>query len=205
MFSLEWSSDPDTAKPITPRVSLMHSGQINTICVFCGASTGKDPGYEKAARDLGKLMAKNGLHLVFGAGRIGMMGAVANAVIAGSGEAIGVIPQFLKDRELAHNNLTKLHVVNSMHERKRLMYELSDAFIILPGGLGTLDEAVEMITWSQLGRHNKPVVFINTDGYWTPFQILINQICESGFAHGDINAHYQMATDPIEAVNLLIR
>lgn len=178
----------------------MNYNNVSAVCVFCGASTGTNNAYERAARDLGTLITQQGLRLVFGAGKIGMMGVVADAVISGGGEAIGVIPTFLKDRELAHENLTELHVVNSMHERKQLMFELSDAFIILPGGLGTLDEAVEIITWAQLGRHNKPIIMINTEGYWEPFHKLIEHISVNGFSHGPITGHYTTAEDPAAAI-----
>ena len=178
----------------------MNYNKINTVCVFCGASTGTNIAYERAACDLGTLIAQQGLRLVFGAGKIGMMGLVADAVISGGGEAIGVIPTFLKDRELAHDNLTELHVVDSMHERKQLMCDLSDAFFILPGGLGTLDEAVEIITWAQLGRHKKPIIMIDTEGYWEPFHKLIENISKSGFAHGPITDHYAIAGGPAGAI-----
>jgi len=178
----------------------MDYNKVNTVCVFCGASTGANIAYEHAAHDLGALIAEQGLRLIFGAGRIGMMGLVADAVISGGGTAIGVIPTFLKDRELAHNNLAELHVVNSMHERKQLMFNLSDAFIILPGGLGTLDETVEIITWAQLGRHKKPIILIDTEGYWEPFHKLIEHISKSGFAHGPIRDHYTTAPDPVTAI-----
>ena len=178
----------------------MDYNKINTVCVFCGASTGMNLAYERAARDLGTLISEQGLRLVFGAGKMGMMGLVADAVISGGGEAIGVIPTFLKDRELAHDNLTELHVVDSMHERKQLMFNLSDAFIILPGGLGTLDEAIEIITWAQLSRHKKPIIMIDTEGYWEPFHKLIENISKNGFAHGPITDHYTTVGDPAGAI-----
>ena len=177
---------------------------IKSVCVFCGASVGKDPAYMNAAKDLGRQMAENGIRLVFGAGHVGMMGNVADAVLAGGGEAIGVIPEFLRDRELAHEGLTELHVVDSMHTRKRMMFDLSDAFVALPGGLGTLEEVFEMVTWRQLGRHEKPIVLVSTNDYWQPFDALVDRVVEHDFAHGDATAYFSTVPDPASAIELLI-
>lgn len=176
---------------------------VKSICVFCGASVGNDPSYVTAAAELGEQMAKRGLRLVFGAGHVGMMGTVADAVLAGGGEAVGVIPEFLRARELAHQSLTELHVVDSMHIRKQMMFDLSDAFIVLPGGLGTLEEMFEMITWRQLGRHEKPIVLISTKGYWEPFRAMIDRVVESDFAHGKVETYFRIAGTPAEALALL--
>ena len=129
---------------------------------------------------------------------------MADAVLAGGGEAIGVIPEFLRDRELAHTGLTELHVVDSMHTRKRMMFDLSDAFIVLPGGLGTLEEMFEMITWRQLGRHEKPIVLISTKDYWAPFQAMIDRVVESDFAHGAAETYFSIAADPAAAMQILL-
>lgn len=180
----------------------MANANIRSICVFCGASVGNDPAYAAAAAELGRLMAERGIRLVFGAGHIGMMGTVADAVLGNGGEAVGVIPEFLKDRELAHTGLTELHVVDSMHTRKQLMFELSDAFIVLPGGFGTLDELFEMITWRQLDRHRKPVVLISTKGYWEPFEAMVQRIVDTEFAHGSLEGYFTVAPDPAEALAL---
>ncbi len=158
---------------------------IKSLCVFCGAAVGDNPAYAKAARTLGNLMARRGIRLVFGAGHVGMMGIVADAALSAGGEAVGVIPQHLMDRELAHTDLTELHVVESMHVRKQKMFDLADAIAVLPGGFGTLDETFEVITWKQLGLHDKPILLIDTEGYWQPFANLIANISRSGFAHGD--------------------
>jgi len=182
----------------------MSDQSIKSICVFCGASVGKDPAFRAAAEDLGRRLAENGIRLVFGAGHVGMMGTVADAVLAGGGEAIGVIPQFLRDRELAHEGLTELHVVDSMHTRKRMMFDLSDAFIALPGGLGTLEEVFEMVTWRQLGRHTKPIVLISTNDYWQPFDALVNRVVENDFAHGDAHSYFTTVPDPGIAIDLLL-
>ena len=136
------------------------------ICVFCASSVGANAKYLAEAKSLGQQMAGCGWGLVYGGTSIGLMGATADAALAGGAEAIGVLPQGLQDREIAHRSLTKLHVVGSMHERKALMASLSDAFIALPGGYGTLDEFFEIVTWAQLNIHSKPCVLINTDGYY---------------------------------------
>jgi len=182
----------------------MTTSTVKSVCVFCGASVGNDPAYRAAANELGERMAASGTRLVFGAGHIGMMGTVADAVLAGGGEAIGVIPEFLRDRELAHTGLTELHVVDSMHTRKRMMFDLSDAFIVLPGGLGTLEEMFEMITWRQLGRHEKPIVLISTKDYWAPFQAMIDRVVESDFAHGVAETYFSIAADPAAAMQILL-
>jgi uncharacterized protein (TIGR00730 family) len=146
---------------------------VRRICVFCGSSQGKDPAFAEAARGLGGWLARQGLGLVYGGGNIGLMGLLADAVLAGRGEVIGVIPQALVDRELAHRGVTTLHVVHSMHERKALMAELAGAFVALPGGFGTLEELCEILTWAQLGIHRKPCGLLNVNGFYDP---LLSQI-----------------------------
>ena len=179
------------------------SSLVKSACVFCGASVGNDPAFVEAARDLGARMAASDMRLVYGAGRVGMMGTVADAVLDAGGEAIGVIPEFLRDREQAHLGLTELHVVDSMHTRKRMMFDLSDAFVVLPGGLGTLEEVFEMITWRQLGRHEKPIVLISTNDYWAPFQGLVDRVVDNDFAHGKVETYFRIATDPEAAMRIL--
>jgi uncharacterized protein (TIGR00730 family) len=154
---------------------------VHRVCVFCGASSGRIPAYADAARAFGEELARRGLGLVYGGGRVGLMGAVADGALAAGGEAIGVIPQELVDRELAHGELTELHVVGSLHERKALMAELSDAFVALPGGFGTLDELMEQLTWTQLGLHAKPVGLLDVAGYWSPLIALARHATEEGF------------------------
>jgi uncharacterized protein (TIGR00730 family) len=147
----------------------LHGGKpagMGRICVFCGSSVGAHPKYLAEAKSLGQQIAGGGWGLVYGGTSLGLMGATADAVLSGGAEAIGVLPQALQDREIAHQGLTKLHFVGSMHERKALMASLSDAFIALPGGFGTLDEFFEILTWAQLKIHAKPCVLINTDGYY---------------------------------------
>ncbi len=139
-----------------------------TLCVFCGSSVGGRADYADAARHLGTALARRGLGLVFGAGHVGLMGVVADAVLAGGGRAVGVIPQALVDKELAHGRLTELHVVDSMHASKALMADRADAFLALPGGFGTADELFEILTWAQLGIHRKPVGLLNVAGFFAP-------------------------------------
>lgn len=143
--------------------------RIQSLCVFCGSSPGNNPDYAAVGRELGRLLAERGIRLVFGGGKVGIMGIVADAALDRGGEVIGVIPHALMQRELAHQGLTELRVTNSMHERKALMAELSDGFIALPGGIGTLEELCEVLTWAQLGLHGKPCGLINTARFYDPF------------------------------------
>ena len=155
------------------------------ICVFCGAARGADPAYAAQAGTLGRAIVAAGHGLVFGGGHVGLMGVVADSVLDAGGEAVGVIPQQLVDRELAHGGLTELKVVASMHERKALMAELSDAFVALPGGFGTLDELVEIITWRQLALHAKPIGLLDAAGFWDPFAVLVEHLRTAGFLRVD--------------------
>ena len=154
---------------------------VRSVCVFCGSSGRVHARYRAAAAELGALFAANGIRLVFGGGHIGLMGVIADAVLAGGGEAIGVIPEFLVSRELAHTRLTELRVVPSMHARKQTMFELSDGFAALPGGVGTLEETLEVITWRELGLHDKPIVLVNVADYWQPLLDLFDHIAAERF------------------------
>jgi uncharacterized protein (TIGR00730 family) len=154
---------------------------VNRVCVFCGASAGRLTAYTDAARSFGGTLARRGLGVVYGGGRVGLMGALADGALAAGGEVIGVIPHELVERELAHPALTRLEVVGSLHERKALMAGLSDAFVALPGGFGTLDELLEQLTWSQLGLHAKPVALLDVAGYWAPLIALARHATEEGF------------------------
>jgi uncharacterized protein (TIGR00730 family) len=153
---------------------------LRSLCVFCGSSSGNRPEYAQAAAQFGELLGRSGIQLVYGGGNVGLMGALADAALAAGGRVIGVIPQMLVDRELAHRG-THLRIVTSMHERKALMAELSDAFVALPGGLGTYEELFEVLTWAQLGIHHKPVGCLNVLGYFNPLAALLNHAVAEGF------------------------
>jgi uncharacterized protein (TIGR00730 family) len=151
------------------------------LCVFCGSSPGLSPHYAEAAAAFGRAMVRHGSALVYGGGRVGLMGVIADAVLAAGGEAIGVIPRALVERELAHEGLSTLHIVDSMHDRKRLMAELSDGFVALPGGVGTLEELFEQWTWAQLGIHGKPCGLFNVTGYFDPLIAMVERMIGEGF------------------------
>lgn len=158
---------------------------LRSICVFCGSSSRVGEEYRRGAAALGEALARRGLRLVYGGGRIGLMGILADAALAAGGEVVGVIPEFLRGLEVAHVGLTELRVVASMHERKREMFERADGFVVLPGGFGTLDETIEIVTWRQLGLHDKPVVLVDVAGYWRPLAALVESVIGAGFAHPD--------------------
>ena len=155
--------------------------KLRALCVFCGANPGVQPEYVAAGEALGRLLASRGIALVYGGGGIGMMGAVARAALGGGGRVIGVIPERLERKELAQKGLTELHVVGSMHERKAMMADRSDAFVALPGGYGTLEEFFEVLTWAQLGFHHKPVALMNTLGFFDPLYALLDHMVSEGF------------------------
>jgi uncharacterized protein (TIGR00730 family) len=154
---------------------------MKRICVFCGSSPGSQPEYRACAEELGAELVRRDIGLVYGGGNVGLMGAIADSVLKAGGEAIGVIPEHLMNREIGHKRLTKLHIVRSMHERKALMADLSDAFIALPGGFGTLEEFCEVLTWSQLGLHAKPCGIVNVLGYYTPLLAMLDHAVEQNF------------------------
>ncbi|WP_430389553.1 TIGR00730 family Rossman fold protein [Dyella sp. 20L07] len=155
--------------------------QPTALCVYCGSSNGKHPQYIEQARAFGAEMARRGIALVYGGGKVGLMGTVADAVLAGGGKVIGVIPRQLVEREVAHTGLTELVVVETMHQRKTRMFELSDAFVALPGGFGTLDEMFEMLTWAQLGLHRYPCAFLNVRGYYAQLREMMDHMAAEGF------------------------
>ena len=155
---------------------------IGRLCVYCGSSDAVDREYREAATELGARLAAAGIGLVYGGGRVGLMGLLADAALAGGGQVIGIIPSRLRDAKLAHTGATELVVVETMHERKRLMAEKADAFAILPGGIGTLDELFEILSWKQLGLHHKPILLAAIGGYWAPLCALIEHIVTKGFA-----------------------
>ena len=168
---------------------------LQTVCVYCGASTRVSAAYLEAATQVGTFLGQNGLNVVYGGGRMGLMGAVADAALQAGGKVIGIIPQHLQEREERHDDLTELHIVNSMHERKQLMVMKSDAFVILPGGYGTLDEAFEILTWKQLGLHNKPILFVNIKGFWSPLKDFKAKLLEENFIkEGDLDLFHFVET-----------
>jgi uncharacterized protein (TIGR00730 family) len=159
---------------------------IRSIAVFCGSRLGTRPAYQAAAEALGDLLAGSGITLIYGGGRIGLMGVISDRVLAGGGKVVGVIPEFLMKLEVGHSQLTELVRVSTMHERKYTMFDRADAFVILPGGLGTLEEGMEIITWKQLRLHAKPIALLDVDGYWQPLIRLWEQVIAQGFAHDRI-------------------
>ncbi len=173
---------------------------MKSVCVFCGSRPGNDPAYAIAANSLGGTVAQSGLTLVYGGGHVGLMGVVADAARGAGGEVIGVMPKALVEREISHGGLTKLHVVGSMHERKALMAELSDGFIALPGGTGTLEEFFEVLTWAQLGEHGKPCGLLNAGGYYDPLLEVFDHMVEEGFLSEE---HRAMVLVASEATDLL--
>lgn len=156
---------------------------MKSICVYCGSNAGAKPVYVQRATELGQRLAAEGLRLVYGGGKVGLMGAVADAVLAAGGEVVGVIPQQLVDWEVAHRGLTQLEIVGSMHERKARMFDLADGFITLPGGFGTMEEIFEMLTWRQLGIGNKPCAFLDIEGFYQPLIAMIDRMVEQRFLH----------------------
>lgn len=155
---------------------------IRRLCVYCGSAGAVDERYRAAARELGECLARARIDLVFGGGRIGLMGVLADAVLAQGGRVVGIIPELLRDAELAHAEASELVIAGSMHERKRLMAERADAFAILPGGIGTLDETFEIVTWRHLGLHDKPIFVVDVAGYWRPLRALLDHLVRQGFA-----------------------
>ncbi|MCU0838262.1 MAG: TIGR00730 family Rossman fold protein [Rhodospirillales bacterium] len=169
--------------------------QFRSISVFCGSKSGDDPAFREAAIRLGIDMARRGRRLIYGGGSIGLMGILADAVLAAGGDVIGVIPDFLIRHEVGHRRLTEMVITGSMHDRKRRMFELSDGFVVLPGGLGTLDETIEILTWKQLRLHDRPVVILDVNGYWQPLLGLMRSVIGQGFAHPAIADLYTVVDD----------
>src|SRR5215813_10540051 len=160
---------------------------IRTICVYCGSGPGTDPAFVQAARDFGQILAINRVRLVYGGGSLGLMGAVATAVLDHGGEVTGIIPEFLTDREKKLTRAQEIIVTRDMHERKRAMFERADAFVALPGGIGTLEETIEQMTWKQLGRHRKPILLANIRGFWDPLCALLDHMKELAFIRPELD------------------
>ncbi len=176
---------------------------MKRVCVFCGSSVGVKPVYTEAAHEMGRLIASRGIGLVYGGGNVGLMGVVADAALEAGGQVIGVIPRALADREIAHMGLTDLYVVDSMHARKAMMAELSDAFIAMPGGVGTFEEFFEAVTWTQLGLHRKPCALLNVDGFYTPLALFIDQAVSDGFIRPVHRAAIVVDSDPARLLGTL--
>ena len=172
---------------------------IQSLCVFCGSRVGTDPAHRRHAAQLGTLLGEGGIDLVYGGGGIGLMGVIADAALKAGGRVIGVIPKILSGVEIAHQALTELIVVDGMDQRKSAMIGRADAFAVLPGGLGTLDEAFEVITWKQLGFHHKPIVMLDGEGYWAPFLALVDHTIAQGFTRPEAAALFQVV-DSAEAI-----
>jgi hypothetical protein len=180
--------------PHKPRKSataaLPDTRRVHNICVYCGSNPGANPAYVRAARELGQSMAKDGIGLVYGGGGLGLMGEIARSVLKDGGRVTGIIPAFLSAKERMLRDVTELIVVDDMHQRKKLMFDKSDAFVALPGGIGTLEELVEQLTWAQLGRHAKPILLINIDGFWAPFLTLLKHMRAEAFIRADMNVRF---------------
>ncbi len=176
---------------------------LKTICVYCGASTRVDAIYRETAARTGELLARSGFNVVYGGGRLGLMGIVADNALAHGAHVTGIIPTLLQEVEGAHPGLSRIEIVDTMHTRKRKMSELADAFIILPGGFGTLDELFEILTWRQLQMHDKPIVIVNTNNYWTPLKLLISNVIEEKFATPAHATFAKFVASPDEAISAL--
>ena len=176
---------------------------IHNICVYCGSGLGRDPIFEETARALGSAMATAGIGLVYGGGSTGLMGTVARAVLEGGGHVTGIIPGFLHSREIRFEGASEMIVTNDMHERKRLMFERADAFVALPGGVGTLEELVEQMTWAQLGQHDKPILIADIGHFWKPLLVLLAHMREAGFIREAMEVHYLVAERVGEIIPML--
>ena len=169
-----------------------------TVCVYCGSRAGRLPAYANAAREVGRLIAERGWGMVYGGGKAGLMGLVADAALAGGAEVVGVIPRSLMEREVGHRGLGKLHVVDTLHQRKQMMAERADAFITLPGGIGSMEELFEVWSWRQLGYHDQPIGLLDVEGYYEPLIGLIARMVDQGFVSQACSAMLQTGHDPAE-------
>src|SRR5215210_2606468 len=188
------------AQEIMPRPA-----EFQNICVYCGSGPGLNPEYAKAARAFGRLLAEAGIGLVYGGGSLGLMGETARSVLRHGGHVTGIIPGFLNEREHMLLDAHELIVVDNMHQRKHLMFLKSDAFVALPGGLGTIEEFVEQLTWAQLQRHQKPIVLVNVEGFWDPLLALFEQMRSEGFIRGGFELHLEVVEAVEDAIPAIIR
>lgn len=177
--------------------------EIRSVCVYCGSSFGNQPVFREVAEALGRQLAEGGIRLVYGGGAHGLMGEVARAVLAHGGEVTGIIPHFLKSRESMLEGAQEMIVTDHMHDRKRLMFEKSDAFVALPGGVGTLEEVVEQMTWAQLGQHTKPILLLNTANFWKPLLVLLAHMREFAFIRPETEVHYLVAEQVRDVLPML--
>ena len=173
--------------------------KINAVCVYCGSNAGTEPIFGEAAGQFGKILAENGVRLIYGGGSVGLMGILADAVLAHGGKATGIIPEFLTERERPRRLGQELIVTRGMHERKRTMFDRADAFVAMPGGIGTLEELVEQLTWAQLGRHKKPILIANINGYWDPLLTLFAHMRERAFVPDSLSINFLVA-DRVEDI-----
>ena len=177
--------------------------ELRSVCVYCGSGAGTDPAFAEAARTLGRSLGEAGIDLVYGGGNVGLMGIVARAALDAGGHVTGIIPDFLKARERMLDDVQETIVVADMHTRKRLMFDRADAFVALPGGIGTLEELVEQMTWAQLGRHRKPILLVSVDGFWAPLTALLEHMRAMGFIRPGLDAEYLVTERAEEAVERL--
>ena len=173
--------------------------KINAVCVYCGSNAGTEPIFGEAADQFGKILAENGVRLIYGGGSVGLMGILADSVLAHGGKATGIIPEFLTERERPRRLGQELIVTRGMHERKRTMFDRADAFVAMPGGIGTLEELVEQLTWAQLGRHRKPILIANINGYWDPLLTLFAHMRERAFVPDSLSINF-LAADRVEDI-----
>ncbi|WP_414653729.1 TIGR00730 family Rossman fold protein [Hyphomicrobium sp.] len=175
-------------------------GAVESVCVYCGSGLGENPAYAAAARTLGRSLAESGIRLVYGGGGLGLMGEVARATLEAGGSVTGIIPEFLVEREHMLHEVTDLIVTTDMHVRKKQMFERSDAFVALPGGIGTLEELVEQLTWAQLGQHTKPIVVANINGFWTPFLTLLEHMRSQAFIRAGLEVRFGVVSEANDIV-----
>jgi len=177
---------------------------VRNVCVYCGSNVGSNPAYALAARQLGQAIAEHGIGLVYGGGGLGLMGELARAVIAHGGRVTGIIPAFLSERERMLRDADELVVVDDMHQRKKLMFDRADAFVAMPGGIGTLEELVEQLTWAQLGRHTKPIVLLNIEEFWAPFLELLRHMHAEAFIRADMEVRFSTVARAVDVVPTIL-
>jgi uncharacterized protein (TIGR00730 family) len=204
-FVTAWNEAPGTGFPRYAEGNMTTNEAAQRVAVYCGSASGTDPAFLDEARALGTAIAAVGLGLVYGGASVGLMGAVADAALAGGAEVIGVLPEVLSGSEIAHSRLTRLEVVKTMHARKARMVHLADAFLILPGGYGTLDELMEIITWKQLRLHAKPCILINTANYWDGLLEFLDTTVAAGFLKAENRRLLEVARDAGEAVGCVVK